>query len=302
MIYYFFGKDSFLTKLAADKKSSELRAQGYKKVILESIEDLKEITKSGSLFSEKKCFVFITEKLKEADKKSFKEIIFPDSGDIFIFVEKSATPSLLFGRTRVEKIKTGELDEKWLKTQAKELGIEIDKALINYFLNQNPSTSLRAGSWDAGYFYFELLKLSLYKPGAKLSLVNYMEVSQGKEELNYFDWIKAVLEKNTAKALKFAPSEIGEALMRLKSLINIFELLLVVEDQSFRVNPSTSLRTAQKEFLSRNNPYWVRNLCQWASKMSYQKKLESLEELLDFEVKIKTGRLSSVEALKLFII
>lgn len=301
MIYYFYGKDKFLTKFEADKKIREFTDQGLKKIILESIEDLKQAVKSNSLFSEKKVFVFVTEKLNEAGKKEFQKLKFPDD-QTFVFIEKSIAPSLLFGKQKTQKIKTGEVDEKWLKNQAKEFGVEIDKTLTSYLLNQNPSTSLGAGSWDAGYFYFELLKLSLYKPGAKLSLVDYMEVSQGKEELNYFDWIKAVLEKNTAKALKFAPSEIGEALMRLKSLINIFELLLVVEDQSFRVNPSTSLRTAQKEFLSRNNPYWVRNLCQWASKMSYQKKLESLEELLDFEVKVKTGRLSSVEVLKLFII
>ncbi len=305
MIFYFYGKDNFLTKLEADKKIRELQIQGFKKVVLEDINDLKEITKSGSLFSEKKCFVFITEKLKEADKKSFKEIIFPDSGDIFIFVEKSATPSLLFGRTRVEKIKTGELDEKWLKSQAKEfnvsaksgslpagrqalLGGEISKDLIYYFLN------LKKDGYDAGYFYFELLKLSLFKPGNKLGLKDYLEVSQSKEELNYFEWIKAVLEKNIAKALKHVPENEYEALGRLKSLINIFELVLVSEGE---VSPAD-----KEKFLSKNSPFWVKNTRQWSSKMSYQEKQEKLEQLLDFEIGVKTGKIGANEALKLFVI
>ena len=289
MIYYFFGKDNFLTKLEADKKVSELRAQGYKKVVLESINDLKEITKSGSLFSEKKCFVFITEKLKETDKKSFKELSFSDDKNtVFVLIEKSIAPSLLFGRTKVEKVKTNEVDEKWLKNQAKEFDIETDRALVSYFLN------LDKKDLDAGYFYYELLKLSLYKPGEKVNLTDLMKISEGSEELNYFDWIKAVLTKDTAKALKFIPDNEYEALGRLKSLINIFELILVAEGE---VSPGDS-----QKFLSKNSPFWVKNIRQWAGKMSYQQKFESLEKLLDFEVGVKTGRLSSVEALKLFII
>ncbi len=296
-VYYFYGKDRFLTKLEAHKKISELINQGFKKTVLENIDDLKQAIKSSSLFSEKKIFVFITEKLNDKDKKEFQKLIWPENKSLtFVFVEQELTLSLLFGRQKVSKIKTGEVDEKWLKNQAEEFNIEIDKTLTNYLLNQDLK------SWDAGYFYFELLKLSLYKPGEKVNLVDLMKISENQEELNYFEWIRAVLEKQTARALKFIPENEYEALSRLKSLINIFELILVAEDSELTQNPSTVLRATQKEFLSRNSPYWVKNIRQWAGKMSYQQKLEALENLLDFEVGVKTGRLSSIEALKLFII
>jgi DNA polymerase III delta subunit len=181
---------------------------------------------------------------------------------------------------------------------------------------------------DAGYFYYELLKLSLYthstssgsvidhsqslKPGVKVGMKDYLEISESPEELNYFEWVKVVLEKQTAKALKHVPENEYEALGRLKSLINIFELLLVAEDTLMNTvsSPLTSLDSArdkslgisQKTFLAKNSPFWVKNIRQWSSKMSYQEKQESLEKLLDFEMKVKTGRLSSIEALKLFVI
>jgi len=289
MIFHFYGKDRFLTKLEAGKKISEFVDQGFKKIVLEGIEGLKQAVKSDSLFSEKIVFVFITEKLREDEKKVFKEITFADENDqIFIFVEKGATPSLLFGRTKVNKVKISEVNGKWLKQQAKEFGIEAEKDLADYFFSD------QFKEFDSGFFYFELLKLSLYKPGVKVELKDYLEISQGKQELNYFDWIKAVLTKDTAKALKFIPDNEYEALGRLKSLINIFELILVAEGE---VSPGDS-----QKFLSKNSPFWVKNIRQWAGKMSYQQKFESLEKLLDFEVGVKTGRLSSVEALKLFII
>ena len=299
MIFYFYGKDWFLTKLEADKKVSEFVVKGYKKTVLENLADLKNATKANSLFGEKQCFAVFFDKLKEAEKAEFKKLDFPvhnaaynvaggPEGQVFIFAEKSATPSLLFGRTKVEKVKLGEVDEKWLKNQAKEFNIEIDKTLTNYLLNQDLK------NLDAGYFYYELLKLSLYKPGEKVSLADLMKLSESSEELNYFEWVRAVLEKQTAKALKFIPENEYEALGRLKSLINIFELILVSEGE---VSPAD-----KEKFLSKNSPFWVRNVRQWAGKMSYQQKLESLENLLDFEMGVKTGRLSSIEALKLFII
>ena len=299
MIFYFHGKDWFLTKLEADKKVSEFVVKGYKKTVLENLADLKNATKANSLFGEKQCFAVFFDKLKEAEKAEFKKLDFPvhnaaynvaggPEGQVFIFAEKSATPSLLFGRTKVEKVKLGEVDEKWLKNQAKEFNIEIDKTLTNYLLNQDLK------NLDAGYFYYELLKLSLYKPGEKVSLADLMKLSESSEELNYFEWVRAVLEKQTAKALKFIPENEYEALGRLKSLINIFELILVSEGE---VSPAD-----KEKFLSKNSPFWVRNVRQWAGKMSYQQKLESLENLLDFEMGVKTGRLSSIEALKLFII
>ena len=73
MIYYFYGKDWFLTKLEADKKVSELLGQGFKKVFLTSLSELKEAVKSNSLFSDKKVFVFMTEKLNESEKKEFQK-------------------------------------------------------------------------------------------------------------------------------------------------------------------------------------------------------------------------------------
>ena len=308
MIYYFFGKDWFLTKLAADKKSSELVAEGFKKAVLENLADLKNATKANSLFSapkgrdlsprlrvgagasgggERQCFSVFFDKLKEAEKAEFKKLNFPED-QVFIFAEKSTTPSLLFGRTKVEKLKTNEVDEKWLKAQAKEFNIEIDKTLTNYLLNQDLK------SYDAGYFYYELLKLSLYKPGEKVNLADLMKISESPEELNYFEWVKAVLESQTAKALKHVPENEYEALGRLKSLINIFELILVSEGE---VSPAD-----KEKFLSKNSPFWVKNIRQWAGKMSYQQKLAALEILLDSEIKVKTGRLSSIEALKLFVI
>ncbi|HCI05154.1 TPA: hypothetical protein DEX28_00205 [Patescibacteria group bacterium] len=298
MIYYFYGKDWFLTKLEADKKVSELLGQGFKKVFLTSLSELKEAVKSNSLFSDKKVFVFMTEKLNESEKKEFQKLKFFDE-QAFVFIEKNAAPTLLFGRAKVEKTRTGEFGADWLKKQAKEFGIsakggpasggEISKDLVDYFL------TLDGKDFDAGFFYFELLKLSLFKPGQQINLADYFELSQNKQELNYFDWIHAVLEKQTARALKFVPKEDYECLIRIKSLINIFELILVAEDKSLPP-------TGKFAFLSRNRPFWVNNLRQWSGRMDYQEKLESLLKLLAFEASIKTGRLSSQESLKLFII
>lgn len=294
MIFYFYGKDRFLVKLEAEKKIRELENQGFKKTVLENLTDAKEAVKAGSLFSEKRFFVWTTEKLDEAEKKQFKEIDFSKTRDELIFVEKNTAPSLLFGRVKVKKNKVGEVNADWLKNQAKELGIELKKDLVDYFLSGFFKDS------DAGFFYFEILKLSLFEPGGDFDLKKYQEISQGKQEISYFDWIKAVLEKNTALALKFIPEDIGEAMMRFKSLQNTFELLLVAEDPPSPASRRASEGQVQKEFLAKANPYWVANLKKWASKMSYPEKQAKFNQLLDLEIKFKTGQLGVVEAIKLF--
>ncbi len=297
MIFYFYGKDNFLVKLEADKKAREFILRGFKKTVLQNLADLKNATKTNSLFGEKRCFTIFFDKPKEAEKTEFKKLDFPAStvgrpeDSVFIFAEKSATPLLLFGRKKVEKVKLGEVDEKWLKNQAKEFGIEIDKTLTSYWLQ---ASGERSRTMDAGYFYFELLKLSLYKPGGKTDLADLMKISESSEELNYFEWVRAVLEKNTAKALKHLSENEYESLGRLKSLIGIFELVLVSEGE---VSPAD-----KQKFLAKNSPFWVRNIRQWSGKINYQEKLESLEKLLDFEIGVKTGKLGATEALKLFLI
>ncbi|MEW5805727.1 MAG: DNA polymerase III subunit delta [Patescibacteria group bacterium] len=300
MIYYFYGSDWFKAGLEAGKLKTRLVDSGSRAVVLSPetetwLTDLKQFLQTGSIFSEKQVIIFSFEKLSASEKKELENLLNSFSSEeraVVVLEKKSKSGLKLKTAEKKEFILPGDKQikawERYLLDLAKDLGISLERYLINYFLSLETK--------EPAYFYQELLKLSLYQPGKKIGLKEFFSLNNQESRLNYFDWIKAVLKGDLAKSLVNIPADVGEGLGRLKSLINIFQILVASKDKNIQPN----FQAAKKEFLDKTNPYWLRNLNHWAEGISSSEAALELKKLLELEAKIKTGRLTVQEGLKIF--
>lgn len=300
MIYYFFGSDQFRAGRELNKLKAELLASGYQLRVFSSetenwLTELRQWLQTNSIFSEKQALILRFEKLSASDKKELRKILsFPLSPErVLILFELSDKPTLELDKVEKREFslptpKQPRLWQKYLDDLAQELGISLTTELRDYLL----ALEIK----EPAYFYQELFKLSLYRPGEKLSLRDFFQLNNQETKLSYFDWIKAVLEGDLAKSLAGIPTETDEGLARLRNLINLFELLIASKDKTVSVN----LTVAKAEFLSKANPYWLKNLNRWARGLSLEKAVFKLKQLLELELKIKTGIFTVQEGLRIF--
>ena len=286
MIYYLFGKDDFRKRLRVEELKNNYLKNSYQilKFEEENFSDLERDLKSNSLFTSHKVYLV---------SDSFSIIDFLKVNKLFSFFENNSNVLILKLQNQdkdlkkltnikivfeeFESLKNLEL-EKWLKNYSQSLKIEIPssqlKELISLFGN------------NLELITNELLKLSLYKPLSKITNDDFQKVITSYREFNYFNWLKAVFERNLIKAIDF---EENEAAGNLAGLLNALEKLVILK--SFK----------DREFLKEDNHYWLNNL----KSMAYNIKKEEIESWLDFLtnefILVYKRKITTQEALERFI-
>ncbi len=265
MIYYLFGEDDFRKRLRVRELENNYSKNNYRilKFEEENLADFEKDLKANSLFDNHKVYLV-------SDSSSILEFLkinklFPFfEGDLNILILKFQNQDKSLKRLANIKIIFEEFEllsnlesEKWLKNYSQSLKIEISntqlKKLLTLFSN---NLELIAN---------ELFKLSLYQPSSKITDNDFQKVITSYKEFNYFNWLKAVFNKDLIKVIGF---EEDEAASNLVGLFNALEKLVILK--SFK----------DREFLKNDNRYWLNNL----KLMGRSLNKEEIENWLDFLV------------------
>ena len=264
MIYYLFGKDDFRKKLRVKELKDNYLKNDYQilKFEEENLADFEKDLKSTSLFNNHKVYLISSgSSLAIEFLKTNKLFSFFGNDSNVLILESQNQDKNLKNLTNL-KIVSEEFKPlnnlelgKWLKNYSRSLKIEISNNQLEELI------SLFEGNLEL--IANEVLKLSLYHPLSKITNDDFQKVISSHKKFNYFNWLKAVLNKDLKGAIGFEESE---AIGNLTGLFNALEKLVILKFSK------------GQEFLKDENYYWLKNL----KSMSQNLKKEEIESWLDF--------------------
>ena len=203
MIILFHGKDSYRIKEKIDEfvkaykeKNKNYFGLNYLNGKEITLFDLKEEMLSYSMFSEKKLIIVNNLLSNQKNKEDFLSQIdlFKKSENILILVEENEVLGKIiddFDKVNKFDLLSGLKLKDWIKKKVLSLESEIEEEAINKIVEY-----IGGDLWQINN---ELMKLSSYSK--KITSDNVSKMVRPKNEINIFDTLDAVAQKNKKKAI-----------------------------------------------------------------------------------------------------
>mgnify|MGYP000434950591 FL=1 len=222
----------------------------------------------------------------------------PDT-TLFLFVEEEVDKrSKLYKAVKnVGKIvefttQTEELLTRWILTRLKKEGKNITGSVMQLFLSKTGT--------DMGNIDRELEKLICYCMDKDVIEAKDVEAVTREQTTNkIFEMVNAIAEHNQKKALDlyYDLLTLKEPSMRIMYLISRqFQILLNVKDMSQKGFDNNTM--AQKAGIP---PFAVRRNVTQAKGFTMQQLKQAIQDGVDFEEAVKTGRMNDQMAVELFL-
>lgn len=306
-VYLLFGEENYLKKQYKDRLTKALLSDGdtmnyaYYEGKGIDVQEIIDLAETMPFFSERRVIVIENSGfLKNATPELAEYMKNIPETTYFIFVETELDKRGKLFKAVKDKGRVVELakqDEKtlvrWIYGNVKKEGKQIAESTIRYLLS-------KCGT-DMENLQKEMEKLFCYtldKEVIELRDVDEICTTQITNEI--FDMVNAVAEKKQKRALDryYDLLALKEPAMRILYLLSRqFRLLMEVKEM-------TGQGYDKKEIASKAglHPFAVGKYIEQSRRFS-QKELRSiLEESVDIEERVKTGRLGDVLAVELFIV
>ncbi|AKM82310.1 TPA: DNA polymerase III subunit delta [Candidatus Berkelbacteria bacterium] len=316
MIIFFYGQDSYRLAQSEKKLKEKFISASLGDTNL-AVLDVKKLTFDEYIrqilampFLSKTRLVIVENILSEA-KKELQEKI----GEVLNKVPESTV--LLFTETAPDKrlslfkklVKVDKVQEflpmeeiqikRWIKSETEAKGGEIDSASINLLYE-----SVGGDLWRLSN---ELDKLITFNHKITTGTIELLVQSQAQKDI--FRLVDALGNKNLKKAL----NELNQLQHAGENEIYIFSMicyqyrnLLIVKDLQDRLHSSNAYPASGQAWAIQKeagmNPYVVQKTLAQCGNFTFDELKNSYDTLLDFDHKLKTGKIGKEAALALLVV
>jgi len=267
----------------------------------DSYEDFQDEVRAVSMFPGKKLLILKNTILNTDFKLKFlknaKKLL--DLKDTILFFEKKEIPEsdklLKFfkkhGKAQEFKLLEGEKLKKWAEKELVKYQTRIEAKALNALLDF-------AGN-DLWQLSNEIKKIINYKKKQDIEVKDVKLLVRPKVEIAIFDTVDAIANRDKKKALSLIHRHLekGDSPLYLLSMINFqFRNLLIMKSSKFNAYP---LPIFSKKLGI--HPYAARKALEQSKKFSLEELKKIYQKIFQFDLAIKTGKLSGGTALDLFI-
>jgi len=282
MIILFHGKDSYRIKEKIDEfvkaykeKNKNYFGLNYLNGKEITLFDLKEEMLSYSMFSEKKLIIVNNLLSNQKNKEDFLSQIdlFKKSENILILVEENEVLGKIiddFDKVNKFDLLNGLKLKDWIKKKVVSLESEIEEEAINKIIEY-----VGGDLWQINN---ELMKLSSYSK--KITSDNVSKMVRPKNEINIFDTLDAVAQKNKKKAISLLRIHVD------KGDSPIFLLSMIAS----QIRNIISVKNGA--VVKQMNPFVYRKSVSQAKNFTMEDLKKIYSRILELDFEIKMGKIN----------
>lgn len=282
MIILFHGKDSYRIKEKIDEfvkaykeKNKNYFGLNYLNGKEITLFDLKEEMLSYSMFSEKKLIIVNNLLSNQKNKEDFLSQIdlFKKSENILILVEENEVLGKIiddFDKVNKFDLLNGLKLKDWIKKKVVSLESEIEEEAINKIIEY-----VGGDLWQINN---ELMKLSSYSK--KITSDNVFKMVRPKNEINIFDTLDAVAQKNKKKAISLLRIHVD------KGDSPIFLLSMIAS----QIRNIISVKNGA--VVKQMNPFVYRKSVSQAKNFTMEDLKKIYSRILELDFEIKMGKIN----------
>ena len=282
MIILFHGKDSYRIKEKIDEfvkaykeKNKNYFGLNYLNGKEITLFDLKEEMLSYSMFSEKKLIIVNNLLSNQKNKEDFLSQIdlFKKSENILILVEENEVLGKIiddFDKVNKFDLLSGLKLKDWIKKKVISLESEIEEDAINKIVEY-----VGGDLWQINN---ELMKLSSYSK--KITSDNVSKMVRPKNEINIFDTLDAVAQKNKKKAISLLRIHVD------KGDSPIFLLSMIAS----QIRNIISVKNGA--VVKQMNPFVYRKSVSQAKNFTMEDLKKIYSRILELDFEIKMGKIN----------
>lgn len=282
MIILFHGKDSYRIKEKIDEfvkaykeKNKNYFGLNYLNGKEITLFDLKEEMLSYSMFSEKKLIIVNNLLSNQKNKEDFLSQIdlFKKSENILILVEENEVLGKIiddFDKVNKFDLLNGLKLKDWIKKKVVSLESEIEEEAINKIVEY-----IGGDLWQINN---ELMKLSSYSK--KITSDNVSKMVRPKNEINIFDTLDAVAQKNKKKAISLLRIHVD------KGDSPIFLLSMIAS----QIRNIISVKNGA--VVKQMNPFVYRKSVSQAKNFTMEDLKKIYSRILELDFEIKMGKIN----------
>lgn len=282
MIILFHGKDSYRIKEKIDEfvkaykeKNKNYFGLNYLNGKEITLFDLKEEMLSYSMFSEKKLIIVNNLLSNQKNKEDFLSQIdlFKKSENILILVEENEVLGKIiddFDKVNKFDLLSGLKLKDWIKKKVVLLESEIEEEAINKIVEY-----IGGDLWQINN---ELMKLSSYSK--KITSDNVSKMVRPKNEINIFDTLDAVAQKNKKKAISLLRIHVD------KGDSPIFLLSMIAS----QIRNIISVKNGA--VVKQMNPFVYRKSVSQAKNFTMEDLKKIYSRILELDFEIKMGKIN----------
>ncbi len=282
MIILFHGKDSYRIKEKIDEfvkaykeKNKNYFGLNYLNGKEITLFDLKEEMLSYSMFSEKKLIIINNLLSNQKNKEDFLSQIdlFKKSENILILVEENEVLGKIiddFDKVNKFDLLNGLKLKDWIKKKVVSLESEIEEEAINKIIEY-----VGGDLWQINN---ELMKLSSYSK--KITSDNVSKMVRPKNEINIFDTLDAVAQKNKKKAISLLRIHVD------KGDSPIFLLSMIAS----QIRNIISVKNGA--VVKQMNPFVYRKSVSQAKNFTMEDLKKIYSRILELDFEIKMGKIN----------